>query len=54
MPDIMMSQEWEKLTVRLVKPLGQAVYTNESRVEKINSKTSRIIITSLSVNFSHS
>ena len=38
------SQEWEKFTERLVKPLGQAVYTNESRVGKINSKTSRIIM----------
>jgi hypothetical protein len=36
------SQEWGRLTVRLVKSLGQIVYTNESRVGKINSKTSRI------------
>jgi hypothetical protein len=41
------SQEWGRLTVRLVKSLGQAVETNEveweSRVGKINSKTSKII-----------
>ena len=36
-----------RLTVRLAKSLGQAVYTNEleweSRVRKINSKTSELI-----------
>ena len=37
------SQEWGRLTVRLAKLLVQAVYTNESRVWKINSKTSKII-----------
>jgi hypothetical protein len=41
------SQEWGRLTVRLVKSLGQAVDTNESeletRVRKINSKTIQII-----------
>jgi hypothetical protein len=41
------SQEQGKLTVRLVIFLGQAVDTNEleweSRVGKINSKTSKII-----------
>ena len=41
------SQEWGRLTVRLAKSLGQAVDTNEleweSRVMKINSKTSEII-----------
>jgi hypothetical protein len=40
-------QEWGRLTVRLVKSLGQAVDTNEleweSRVGKINSKTCKII-----------
>ena len=37
------NQEWGILTVRLLKSLGQAVYTNEleweSRVGKIKSKT---------------
>ena len=41
------SQEWGRLTVRLVKSFGQAVDTHEleleSRVGKINSKTSKII-----------
>jgi hypothetical protein len=41
------SKEWWRLTVRLVKLIGQAVYTNElereSKVGKINSKTSKII-----------
>jgi hypothetical protein len=41
------SQKWGKLTVRLVMSLGQAVDTNEleweSRVGKINSKTSNVI-----------
>ena len=41
------SQEWGRLTVRLVKSFGQAVDTHEleleSRVGKINSKTSNII-----------
>ena len=41
------SQEWGRLTVRLVKSLVQVVYTNEleceSRVGKIKSKTSTII-----------
>jgi hypothetical protein len=41
------SQEWGRLTVRLVKSFGQTVNTNEleweSRVGKINSKTSKII-----------
>ena len=40
-------QELGRLTVRLVKSLGQAVDTNElewdSRVGKINSKTCKII-----------
>ena len=38
---------WRRLTVRLVKSFGQAVDTHEleceSRVRKINSKTSEII-----------
>ena len=42
-----MRQEWGRLTVRLVKSLGQAVDTNElgcaSRVGKINSNTSKFI-----------
>ena len=41
------SQEWGRLTIRLEKSLGQAVDANElkweSRVGKINSKTSKII-----------
>ena len=41
------SQEWGRLTVRLEKSFGQAVDTHEleleSRVGKINSKTSNII-----------
>ena len=41
------SQKWGILTVRLVMSLGQAVDTNEleleSRVRKINSKTSKVI-----------
>ena len=41
------SHEWGRLTVRLVKSLDQTVDTNEleleSRVGKINSKTSKII-----------
>jgi hypothetical protein len=41
------SEKWGKLTVRLVQSLGQAIDTNEleweSRVRKINSKTSKII-----------
>jgi hypothetical protein len=41
------SQEWGRLTVRLVKSLGQAVDTNEleweSRVGNITSKTSKVI-----------
>ena len=41
------NQEWGILTVRLLKSLGQAVYTNEleweSRMGKINSKTSNVI-----------
>jgi hypothetical protein len=41
------SQEWGRLTVRLIKSLGQTVDTNEleweSRVGKINSKTRQII-----------
>ena len=41
------SQERGRLTVRLVKSFGQAVYTHglerESSVEKIKSKTSKII-----------
>ena len=41
------SQEWGRLTVKLSKSLGQAVYTNEleseSRVGKINSNTRTII-----------
>jgi hypothetical protein len=40
-------QEWGRLTVRLIKSVGQTVDTNEleweSRVGKINSKTSKII-----------
>jgi hypothetical protein len=42
------SQEWGRLTVKLVKSLGQAVDTNEleweSIVGKINSKTSKVIL----------
>jgi hypothetical protein len=41
------SQEWEIFTVRLVKSFAQAIGRNdlefESRVWKINSKTSEII-----------
>jgi hypothetical protein len=41
------SLEWGRLTVKLVKSLGQAIETHEveleSRVGKINSKTSKII-----------
>ena len=41
------SQEWGRLTVRLVKSFGQVVDTHEiegeSRVGKTNSKTSKII-----------
>ena len=40
-------QKWGKLTVRLVKSFGQAIDTHEleweSKVGKINSKTSNII-----------
>ena len=41
------NQEWGRLTVRLVKSFGQAVDTHElereSRVGKINNKTSKLI-----------
>ena len=41
------SQEWGRLTVRLIKSLSQTVDTNEfeweSRVRKNNSKTSKVI-----------
>jgi hypothetical protein len=41
------SREWGKLTVRLVKSLGQAIDTNElgweSGIGNINSKISKII-----------
>ena len=41
------SEKWGKLTIRLVQSLGQAIDTNEleweSKVGKINSKTSEII-----------
>ena len=52
------SQEWARVTVRLVKSFGQTVDTNElereSRVGKINSKTSTIIKQQIQVSQSES
>ena len=52
------SQEWGRLTVRLLKSFGQAVDTHEleleSRVGKINSKASKIIKQQLQMSQSES